>query len=184
MHIFSSHSKRVYKDQPATWTLEPPTRRLNSSESTDNLIRCSSVMALLARPWNRAPTMYAAAVSSPYTTWYILARLLWALGRATYTCQRHQIIIRLEVFRSHHDPSCSGSKTDNHDGQPQQRKGLCNKTHDPDEIGFLYEMKLILWGRIRIKRQVTEGRVFRCFPQHFLLLEPGRTKPDPNPVDL
>lgn len=68
MHVFNSHSNSVYKDQPATWTFDPPTRRRYSSESGDNDERCLSVMELLARPINQAPTMYAAPVSSPYTT--------------------------------------------------------------------------------------------------------------------
>lgn len=69
MHVLSNHNNKVYRDHPVTCTFEPPTRNRYSSESGDNDARCSGVMELFARPWNHAPTMYAAPVSSPYTTY-------------------------------------------------------------------------------------------------------------------
>lgn len=130
MHVFSSHSSKVYKDQPATCILEPPTRRWYSTESGDKEARCSSVMALLARPMNQAPTMYAAPVSSPYTTYGSSATKHYQ-QEATYTRQQHQIIICLEIPRPDHNPSCRGSQSNEQDGHAQQCKCLRDEvTHD------------------------------------------------------
>lgn len=49
-------------------SLEPPTLKFHSGEPGTRVFRCSSVMLLLASPWNLAPTEYAAAVSNAYTT--------------------------------------------------------------------------------------------------------------------
>lgn len=62
-------------------------------------------------------------------------------GWPTHTRQQHQIIIRLEVFRAHHEPSRGGSKTDDHDGHSQKRECLSNEiTH-----GFAGEIALLLF---------------------------------------
>lgn len=137
MHVLSSHNNRVYRDHPVTCTFEPPTRNLYSSESGDSDARCSGVIALFARPLNHAPTMYAAPVSSPYTTYEAhesatrLTTRRPAMSKgSTHTCQQHQIVICLKVSRPNHDPSRRGSKCNDNDGYRQECKRLRDKvTH-------------------------------------------------------
>lgn len=132
MHVLSNHNNKVYRDHPVTCTFEPPTRNRYSSELGDNDARCSGVMELLARPWNHAPTMYAAPVSSPYTT-YTTHRSATPVTaeRNTHTRQQHQIIICLKVSRTDHDPSRYGSKSNDNDGYRQKCKRLGDEvTHD------------------------------------------------------
>lgn len=84
------------------------------------MTRCSSVIALLARPLNHAPTMYAAPVSNPYTTCKRLsARVLHRSASATYTREWHQIVVDLEITGANHGPASNNSQANDHNGHPQ-----------------------------------------------------------------
>lgn len=89
--------------------------------------------------------------------------------KATYSCQQHQIIIRLEIPRADHDPSCRRPQGDDGDGHAQQCKCFCDEvTHDDGcpvggcrcALGFFLPAKertflLLDWGGgscIRIRR--------------------------------
>jgi len=146
MQVFSSHKRSVYKDQPVTCTFEPPTRKRYSSELGESVLRCSSVIALFASPINHAPTIYAAPVSRPYTTYLICqhynSKLIESAHHCTtHTRQNHQIVIWLEISWSNHDPSCCGTQTNDHNGHRQKCECLCVEvTHGSWKGGILSEV--------------------------------------------
>lgn len=101
-----------------------------SSLFGSRFLRSSSVMPLLASPFQCAPTLYAKAVSAEYVNYAspLVSQLIpFTSCRETDDDQQHEVVICLQTLKANSDDSRIGPQEDDGDGHAKKRESFCRE---------------------------------------------------------